>query len=94
MLQFSQFSAMNGFGMCPLETEREADKTGSQLRVTTTLAGNREREGGKEEGRERGREGGREAHMMCTMAPQPLRASLSTAFRRAWEMVSNRSSGS
>ena len=32
--------------------------------------------------------------MTCTIAPQPLRASLSTAFSRDWEIVSNRSSGS
>ena len=32
-------------------------------------------------------------HMMCTTAPHPLSASLSTALSRAWEMVSNKSSG-
>ena len=33
-------------------------------------------------------------YMRCTTAPHPLRASLSTALRRAWEIVSNKSSGS
>ena len=33
-------------------------------------------------------------YITCTMAPHPLSASLSTAFSKACEMVSNRSSGS
>jgi hypothetical protein len=33
-------------------------------------------------------------HITCTTAPQPLKASLSTAFKRVCEMVSKRSSGS
>ena len=34
------------------------------------------------------------AYITCTMAPHPLSASLSTAFSKACDTVSNRSSGS
>jgi hypothetical protein len=34
------------------------------------------------------------AHMMCTVAPQPLRQSLSNPASKHWETVSKSSSGS